>query len=417
MNDKELFFKYNMKDTIGRIKDEKLTEDLLQGKISYSKPRLADKILLLLHGSYACNSKCVYCENQHLRSEYKGAVISEELVREVVQKLGPILKEVTWHGGEPLMLRENLIIALEDEKKKLGLDFVTSLQTNSILYSEKKELLDRLGIRVGTSFDGLYNDVSRGKRSTEAILTELKNGDELGFISVTYSDTIDFLIDNYEYFKSLGVSTIQSCIVRENVIEESNAFLVKNDVAVPKMFEYIDYWIHDTDNPIYDVYIARQIKRVLGTTDVCEDAYCLGGWVIMDPLGNINFCGHSPIDDPIANITDIRSYKDLIHCDNWIKSISKQKSLERSCSGCEWYDVCHGACMGLNYECDHSYKTINERNCEYIRKLLDGIYELIKDIDISRTDLYNPYFIKVLEECNYYSISEIKVIERVKGNG
>ena len=406
-----------MKDTRGRCKDEALAEELYLEKISYRNPVLCSKILLLLHGSYACNCSCIYCENGSLRSEYKGVVISEELVREVVQKLGPILKEVTWHGGEPLLLPENLLEALEDEKSKLGFDFVTSLQTNSILYSEKKDLLDRLGIRVGTSFDGLNNDGSRGKNSTEAILSQIASGSGIGFIAVTYDETIDLLIDNYEYFKSLGVPAIQSCIVRENVIEESNPYLVKNDVAVPKMLEYIDYWIHDRNNPIYDSYVDRQIKRVLGTTSLCEDSYCLGGWLIMDPFGNLNFCGHSPIDDPIVNISDIRDYKDLLSSTNWIKSINKQKKLERTCSGCQWYEVCHGACMGLNYECDHSYNTINSRNCEYNRLLLEGIYEMIKDIDISRRDLYNPMFIQSLEECNYYSLSEIKAIEGAKSNG
>lgn len=352
------------------------------------------KLLLLLHGSYACNASCIYCENQHLRSEYQGAVISEELVREVVQKLGPILREVTWHGGEPLLLPDNLLEALEDEKKKWGYSFVTSLQTNSILFSKKKALIDRLGIVVGTSFDGLNNDVSRGCRSTEAVLSRLsEDGKGVGFIAVTYKDTIDILIENYEYFKSIGASSIQSCIVRENVIENTNPYLVANEIAVPKMLEYIDHWIHDTDNPIRDSYVERQLRRVLGVTGVCEDGYCLGGWLIMDPFGNLNHCGHSPIDDPIVNIADISSYRDLRLNPNWIKTVNQQKRLERTCSSCQWYNVCHGGCMGLNYECDHSYNTINARNCEYIRGLLEGLYEMIKDIDVSRTDEYNPFFL------------------------
>ena len=59
------------------------------------------------------------------------------------------------------------------------------------------------------------------------------------------------------------------------------------------MLEYVDYWIHDTNGPILDSYLTRHIQRVLGHTHLCEDSYCLGGWLIIDPLGNIGHCGHS----------------------------------------------------------------------------------------------------------------------------
>lgn len=73
--------------------------------------------------------------------------------------------------------------------------------------------------------------------------------------------------------------------------------------------------------------------------------------------------------------------------------------------------------MGLNYECDHSYQTISPRNCEYNHRLLDGIYELIKDIDVTRRDVYNPIFLQLLEENCYYSLTEIKEIEERLSNG
>lgn len=402
-----------MKPTESLVKNEDLDSKLYYNLVEWGEPLVRRKILLLLHGSYRCNLKCIYCENQHLRSEYKGVTISEDMVREIVEKLGPALNEVTWHGGEPLLLPKSLLRALEEEKVKYGLDFTTTLQTNSVaLDEETEEFLSRYGIKYGTSFDGLQNDISRGNLSTESILRGLSKPNSVGFISVTYKDTIDLLIDNYEYYKSLGIQDMQNCIVRENVIENTNPYLISNDIAIPKMLEYIDYWIHDIDHPLRDNYVIRWIRKLLGISHLCEDIYCLGGWLIIDPLGNIGFCGHSPVTEGIVNICDISDYNDIITHPNYLKSLYKQKKLVKSCEKCKWYHVCYGACMGLNYEYDSTYQTISPRNCEYTRRLLQGIYELIKDIDVSRRDIYNPLFLQILEEGNYYSLTEIKEIEK-----
>lgn len=415
MNDRELYFKYNMVPTDRRVKDAQLSQDLRDNKILWTEPTLCTKVLLLLHGSYACNLNCIYCENQHLRTAYHNAHMTEDTVREIVEKLGKNLSEVTWHGGEPLLLDKSLLIALEEEKKKHRLNFITSLQTNSLLLDQDMvDFLDQYNIDFGTSFDGINNTSSRGKASTDSILRCLKEfPHRIGFIGVTYKDTIDMLIENYEYYKSLGVSGIQSCIVRENVIEASNPYLVSNDVAIPKMLEYIDYWIHDRDHPIRDSYVIRFIQRLLGIGHTCEDIYCLGGWMIIDPVGNLGFCGHNLLEDSIVNIKDISSYQDILVHPNYLKSIYKQQRLVKSCQNCEWYHVCYGACMGLNYEYDHSYNSISPRNCEYTKGVLSGVYEMMKDIDTTRRDLYNPLFLETLEKGRYYSLTEIKKIEGV----
>lgn len=419
MDEMKLFLKYNMVPTSDMKKGKDLIEQIRSESIVWDTSTNRDQILLLLHGSYNCNLNCIYCENQHLRHAYKGKVMDEDLVREIIFKLKDHLREVTWHGGEALLLPKSLIVALEEEKSRYGLEFITSLQTNSLLLDEEMiKFLDKYDINFGTSFDGLKNTNSRGLKSTESILRCIeKFPQRIGFICVTYKDTIDDIIDNYEYFKSLGVKGMQSCIVRENVIEESNPYLVKNEVAIPKMIEYIDYWIHDRDKPLYDSYVVRFIERLLGAIHLCEDIDCIGGWLIVDPLGNIGFCGHNLLEDSIVNIRDIESYHDIITHPKYLKAVAAQKRLLKSCQSCTWYNVCNGACMGLNYEYDHSYKHISPRNCEYTHGVLKGIYELIKDIDITRTDLYNPLFLELLKKNNYYSLTEIIAIEEEYGDG
>lgn len=378
-------------------------------------------VLLLLHGNYTCNASCIYCEHGELRKEYKDKIIEEQTVREIVQKLGPILREVTWHGGEPLLLPESLFEALEDEKKKRGYNFETTLQTNSILLTEdKQKFLENLGINWGTSFDGLYNNDSRGKLSTDGIFSLIERKKKLGFITVYYRDTIKYMIENYEYYKKIGANNVQSCVVRENVISGSNPFIVPNEEAIPQVLEYFKYWIYDTDNPITDTYLERHLLRVLGKTHLCEDINCIGGWLICDPLGNITTCGHYGAEEPYCNIHDIEDYRDFLSNKKWLNDKMKQRELMKKCRDeeqCIWYPVCYGGCMGLNYECDHNYEKLSERNCEFHQGILNGIYEIIKDFSKEERAHLNPIVAEILDANNYFSLTEIKELEGVKTNG
>ena len=70
--------------------------------------------------------------------------------------------------------------------------------------------------------------------------------------------------------------------------------------------------------------------------------------------------------------------------------------------------------MGSNYEYDPTYSEVNPRICQYTIALLEGIYEKIKNIDISDTEHYNPLFLTILKNNNYFSLDEIKNFEAIK---
>lgn len=429
--DFDLFCKYNLYNKNLRTKKDFVTRETILENLYHSSYqqkfdtrrdfyKSPPRFLLLLHGSYACNLNCVYCENNKLRESYRNKVMSEEMAREVIDKLGPVIRELTWHGGEPALLPNSLIAAVEDERQKMGFNFKTSFQTNGVLLNEeKRKFLKDLNIRWGTSFDGLDNDRNRGEKSTQAILNLFSLPEEErpnGFITVYLKDTAQNMIDNYEYYKTINVKSFQSCIVRENVIENTNPYLMTVQNSVNSVLEYLDYWIHDTNNPITDAYLTRQIQRVLGYTHICEDANCIGGWIIVDPFGNIGLCGQSSKEADLVNVKDIKDYTDFIYSPKYLNVVAKQKKLiETNCKGhCPWFYVCNGGCMGSNYEYDPTYQKVNPRICQYTIALLEGIYEKIKNIDINDTEHYNPLFLTLLKDNYYFSLDEIKAFEMEK---
>ena len=68
------------------------------------------------------------------------------------------------------------------------------------------------------------------------------------------------------------------------------------------------------------------------------------------------------------------------------------------------------------YTLKYDFKEINTLQCEYNKAILEGIYERIKNIDISRTDLYNPFFLATLKHNCYYSMDEIVELEKEINN-
>lgn len=425
MTDFELFRKYNL---FAVNPGQEKNQDLID-KIYYRSNLNADtqhlqspKVLVLMHGNYTCNLNCIYCEHHLLREDYQKAVMPLDIAEQVVRKLGPMIRELTWHGGEPTLLPMSLIEGVEEYKKKYNCDFATSLQTNATLLTpEKIADFERLNIRWGTSFDGLANNHNRGQLSTEKILSLYKNhkkGHIPGFITVYTKETAHTMIENYEYYKTIeGIPAFQSCIVRENIIENTNPYLLDGESSAKYFLEYLDYWIHDTNNPLRDHFLERQIRRVLGKTSICEDGDCIRGWIIIDPFGNIGQCGQPQYSNGFVNIKDIEDYNDLFYHPKFLEQIGKQKALMNSCyeKKCPWASVCNGGCMGNNYEFDPTYSQVNPRGCEFNIQLLNGIYELIKDIDLENdADKYNPYFVQLLKNHCYFSLSEIKKIEQQK---
>lgn len=415
-NDLKLFLKYNNIHT----KDMKKS-DIIQAIKEGTFKNKNDKIYkdlkwsILLSGTYNCNANCIYCENHKLRENYNNMIMSEDTARAVVRKLGPQIKTIIWHGGESLLLPESLLASITDERDKLGYTFKIATQTNGILLTEEKEqFLKEHDIQVGASFDGLHNTEQRGAKSTEGIMALLArhNLNKIGFINVVTKDSINQLIENYEYLKSIGASSCQTNLVKENVIEATNPYLIDNDTAIEKMIEYLKYWIYDTQNPIVDTYLTRSLERLLGTNGWCETIKCIGKWLVIDPYGNISLCGMFPMENNFGNINQIYSYKDILENDFYIRTTASQRSLiNHSCKDCDFLQCCYGGCMGLNYEQNHEYKQLNERYCDYTKRYLLQVYELIKDLDLTNLDQYNPMFLDILFRNNYFSLTEIKQIE------
>ena len=229
------------------------------------------------------------------------------------------------------------------------------------------------------------------------------------------------LIENYEYNKSLKLISIRTAIVRpivdSNNINNKN-LIILNDEFVSAVLNYYEYWIKDTNNPILDATIIEQILRLLNESRMCFDLYCFDGHFRIDPFGNIGACGSNLLEDNFGNINTINNFDDIINSQKYIQTEKKIKDLiSKKCKGCLWFPSCNGGCMGTNYKLNSDYKEMDQYYCFYTNKILKGIFEIIKDIDLEKDkDKYNPYVIQVLKDNNFYNLKEIYKIENKERN-
>ena len=417
MTDRELFLKYNFVRNKGQTKSPVLIKQIQEGIAPFDLMDVSqpDKVSILLCATYACNANCNYCENKHLTSHFKNSTLPKEKVTALLEKFNNHINQIIIIGGEALLLPDDFFIHLNNERKRLKGDYKIVIQTNSILMSEEKhKFLSSLDIGWNTSFNGMHNTESRGEQSTEAALSAIQDYRKT-FISVYGTNTYKNLIPNYEFYKSLGVTGFQSAVMR-SIKDEEGLPQINDDLEL--VYKYIDYWIHDTKKPIKDVWIARQIERVLGFASLCEHVNCIGSWVTVDPDGNLTHCGYNSETKShiYCNIDEVEDFNDFIDNEKFLKLCNQQKELVKTnCQGCEWYPVCNGGCMKCNFTYDETFSTVDPEQCIFNQNILNYITNLIMDIDLSNKYLkYNPIFIQLLKENCYFSLKEIKIIEKYK---
>lgn len=417
--EKKLWLKYNhiqpckvkyKNELLQQLDDLQLIDDMSFHTI--------DNVLVLLHASYECNANCPYCENQFIRYEYKDQIITKELLDQILTKFGSHIREITWHGGEPLLLPEDLLIYLSEQKQKYNLNFPISLQSNGILLEDKLPLLEKYHIKYGLSYNGIYNTETRGLQSTLAMESILKNTHK-GFICVYDKPHLKDLIENYEYLKTLNVHGFQGNFIKDIKLLDSNSnnmlIDIDNEEDLELITEYFRYWIYDTDNPIEDQGITNRIKCLLGRRGKCYTTYCVGKWIVILPNGDITHCGYINKENIFCNIRDINSFEELIALPIYQDYINKIDDIILThCKGkCDYYDICYGGCIKEYFSTGKL--SFNEDYCIFNKKLYDILYDLIKNINL-KYDNINPILKQILIENNFFNLKEIKKLEGDKIN-
>ncbi|MFH1787166.1 MAG: radical SAM protein [archaeon] len=213
-----------------------------------------------------CNLNCVYCSRQCARNNSKN--IDKELLKKVLKKAADysskknILMTIQFHGGEPLIMFEKIILAVDNLTKKERSFLKLRIQSNGILINEEiiKKCQER-NIEMGISLDGrdIENDITRKDNHGEGTFKEVmksldllrKYQKEISCLTVVTNINIDNLDNILNFFNKIGLTNIGFL----PLYEEPNTRTIKKEI-VPDMKR-----LAENQKKLFDRWIDLLIKK------------------------------------------------------------------------------------------------------------------------------------------------------------
>ncbi len=161
-----------------------------------------------------CNFKCSYC--YQVRGE---KYIDFALIKKAIDFFSSSFDDkfhISFYGGEPLLAFEQIRQTVDYiQEKELKKEVKYALTTNGSLIDDNiLRFFDRWKFSLRISFDGLLQDDSRKKGSSEKILGILKElpkcrGIDFDTNSVFTPGTVKYLAQSTEYLIEMGIPDVQ----------------------------------------------------------------------------------------------------------------------------------------------------------------------------------------------------------------
>lgn len=174
---------------------------------------------IILNITDDCNLQCKYCF-----VNFQKTYINFSLCKQIIDLLllNNINREITFFGGEPLMLWDKIIVPTIEYSKKNNAKINFNITTNGTLLDEKKLIyLKENNVSLLLSMDG--------NKETQNFNRPLKDGKGSFFLlekkidlikkylpntvirATLFPQTSNFLYENFLYFKSLGFQYCTFC--------------------------------------------------------------------------------------------------------------------------------------------------------------------------------------------------------------
>lgn len=308
----------------------------------------------LIKPTDACNLKCKYCFVEGGNTSYHFLSLNhlEKFISLLSQHYETI--QIVWHGGEPLLAGESFFIEafkiIDDYQKRFGFTLTQAIQTNAVCLNDSFiDLFRKNHIGIGLSFDGIYNDSTRGKTDAvnKAISLLHQKNSYPGAICVLTKQSVDDLINVYEDFKVRQQGVTFRPVVIDGFAKNQELFNLAPDYYIQKMCQLFDYWLVDSNCHIRVNPFIQLINMYLGIShSTCNYNSCIGRWFCLEPNGDITPCNRSLGSEYIfGNIADISDFEQVLQSAGMNKLLKGAIARRKVCqTSCEYYNYCNGGC-------------------------------------------------------------------------
>lgn len=321
---------------------------------------------IIFKATERCNANCAYCDVVHKRSIPD---MSMDTLRLVLTRVDSYLKSkplehvnLTWHGGEVLMLGADYLNAaarLQEECCPSTKDRISHLmQSNlTLLTPELVAALRNLGIAsVGTSYDPLDNvrgfgggrdSDSYNRRFLKGVSLLEESGMSWGVIYVVTKKSLAFPRELFYFLTNLSAGVmINPVLVHGGNQPGLEITAVEYADFLGEMFK--EWW------PARDRYsMVRPFSEYYGYyTDkdpglVCtRSGSCGHNHMYIGPQGQLSHCSASAdwglVDYGNIRDTGIEEVFGREKRADWRQRSSVLAAGD--CKGCRFWDICHGGC-------------------------------------------------------------------------
>jgi len=338
----------------------------------------------------ACNLRCNYCyylDKKELYPDDKRFVMSDEILERFIkdylesQTMPQVL--FTWHGGEALMRNISFYQkALELQRKYArGHQIDNSIQTNGTLLTDEwcKFFKDN-NFLVGISIDGpqhCHDKYRKGVNKEPSFYKVMKglsllqkHGVEYNAMAVVNDYNVDYPLEFYNFFKSIGSRFIQFAPIVETINGKPASWNVPADKWGDFLIAIFDEWVRNDVGQYFVQYFDSTLANWVGVEPgVCTLAKQCGHAGVMEFNGDVYSCDHFVYPEYKLGNIKTQSLTSMMYSQTQAGfGNDKYTTLPQQCKECDVLFACNGECpknriiksrdgeAGLNYLCEGYYK-------------------------------------------------------------
>lgn len=333
--------------------------------------------IIVFKPTHRCNLDCPFCYDRSKKASDKSTMPVDKAIYALQKAMDTSINpedgfEIIWHGGEPTL------VGTEYVDKVCGHDYgykiAWRMQTNMTLLDENwKEILNKYNFQIGGSWDGLAQD-NPHYHNTEYVNNSVKN---LGYANLLYVVTPQNhkdVVNSYLYAYSNGYNMHFNPVFGEDTTVEEYKEMA---LSLVQLFDIMTL-LPDVAiiRPFDDIIVDISGKKI----DFCEDMFCAGHWLCIEPDGTVENCGHPwPKDLQFGNIFDEDFRVDKLEETEAYKKLN-QHILDQfeHCKDCKWLRICKNRCPYTNMDpITHDFK-FNEGTCVFRSTIAENVYKIIK---------------------------------------
>lgn len=314
---------------------------MIEGKI---QTIIHNHITVIISVTGQCNLSCKYCYRNTMHYTQK-MCLSTRLLRELYTKLDSYSHiALVWHGGEPLMMpKEFFEETLTDAERILGSRLISnSIQSNGTLMDEGwLNLFDAHNVKIGFSFDGLANEITRGQSGKIEMFINLleKTKHPVSFIHVLSRYNVDRLNEDYEIYR------LRNWSIRFSVDYTDLESFDRCSMVLEGLYRR---WINDKGCKARFITFEKINGKI--TTPDCSIAGCISRFISVSPDGRLWPCARMADSRYcFGTIFEINSIRDAFCSQGSINLLHDSNERIKNCKEkCAIFDRCHGGCNAVH---------------------------------------------------------------------